>query len=53
MGKIDYVYGSHPVFLTAKSVARLARPPYVLGSLALLYGYCQAYFENMPLCGGS
>jgi glycosyltransferase involved in cell wall biosynthesis len=47
-GKIDYVYGSHPVFLAAKSVARLVKRPYVIGSVALLYGYMSARFEGMP-----
>lgn len=47
-GKIDYVYGSHPVFLTAKSAARLFRRPYVIGSLALLYGYVAAYLQRVP-----
>jgi poly-beta-1,6-N-acetyl-D-glucosamine synthase len=47
-GKIDYVYGSHPVFLTAKTMARLFRRPYVVGSVALLYGYVTAYFQRVP-----
>jgi poly-beta-1,6-N-acetyl-D-glucosamine synthase len=47
-GKIDYVYGSHPVFLMAKSAARLVKRPYVLGSIALLYGYCTAYLQHIP-----
>jgi poly-beta-1,6-N-acetyl-D-glucosamine synthase len=47
-GKIDYVYGSHPAFLMAKSVARLIQRPYVLGSIALLYGYCTAYLQHVP-----
>jgi biofilm PGA synthesis N-glycosyltransferase PgaC len=47
-GKIDYVYGSHPLFLMAKSVARLIQRPYVLGSVALLYGYTEAYLKRVP-----
>jgi biofilm PGA synthesis N-glycosyltransferase PgaC len=47
-GKIDYVYGSHPVFLAAKSVARLIRRPYVVGSVALVYGYVAAYLQHVP-----
>ena len=47
-GRIDYVYGSHPVFLAAKSIARLVRRPYVLGSIALLYGYAAAHFRRVP-----
>ena len=47
-GKIDYVSGYHPLFLTAKSVARLVRRPYVVGSVALMYGYISAYLQDVP-----
>jgi poly-beta-1,6-N-acetyl-D-glucosamine synthase len=47
-GKTDYVSGYHPLFLAAKSLARLWKRPYVLGSAALLYGYCSAYLQDIP-----
>lgn len=47
-GKVDYVYGSHPAFLTAKSAVRLFRRPYVMGSIALMYGYITAYLQRLP-----
>jgi poly-beta-1,6-N-acetyl-D-glucosamine synthase len=47
-GKTDYVSGYHPLFLLAKSVARLPQRPYVLGSLALLYGYLSARWHQIP-----
>jgi len=47
-GKVDYVYGSHPAFLTAKSAVRLFRRPYVMGSIALVYGYIAAYLQRLP-----
>ncbi len=47
-GKIDYVSGYHPLFLAAKSLVRLARKPYFLGSFALVYGYISAYLERIP-----
>lgn len=47
-GRIDYVYGSHPAFLLAKAVVRLARRPYVLQSAALVYGYLSACIEKIP-----
>jgi len=47
-GKTDYVSGYHPLFLLAKTVARLPERPYVLGSLALIYGYLKASFERLP-----
>jgi biofilm PGA synthesis N-glycosyltransferase PgaC len=47
-GKIDYVYGSHPVFLVAKCGVRLVKKPYVIGSVALFYGYVEAYLKKIP-----
>jgi poly-beta-1,6-N-acetyl-D-glucosamine synthase len=47
-GKTDYVSGYHPLFLAAKSVARLWQRPYVVGSVALLYGYIAAYLQKTP-----
>ncbi len=47
-GKIDYVTGYHPLFLMAKWTARLFRRPYVLGSLAMAYGYFSAMIQRMP-----
>jgi len=47
-GKIDYVYGSHPAFLVAKSAVHLFRRPYVLGSVALLCGYLTAHLQRIP-----
>lgn len=46
-GKIDYVLGYHPLFLAAKSFVRLFRPPYILDSIALLYGYIRAHLDHM------
>jgi poly-beta-1,6-N-acetyl-D-glucosamine synthase len=47
-GKIDYVSGYHPLFLTAKSIVRLLRRPYLIGSLGLAYGYISAHLQGMP-----
>lgn len=47
-GKTDYVSGYHPAFIAAKSVARLGQRPYVLGSVALLYGYVGAFLQRIP-----
>jgi poly-beta-1,6-N-acetyl-D-glucosamine synthase len=41
-GKIDYVTGYHPLFVTAKVFRRTLRRPYGLGALAHLYGYLSA-----------
>jgi glycosyltransferase involved in cell wall biosynthesis len=47
-GKTDYVSGYHPMFLIAKCVKKLFDRPYILGSLALAYGYVAARWEKMP-----
>jgi poly-beta-1,6-N-acetyl-D-glucosamine synthase len=47
-GKIDYVSGYHPLFLAAKSLVRIGRRPYVLGSFALVCGYVSAYLKRTP-----
>jgi len=47
-GKTDYVSGYHPLFLLAKCVARLAQRPFLVGSVALLYGYVSAYLQRIP-----
>lgn len=47
-GKTDYVSGYHPLFVLAKAVARVAQKPFMVGSIALLYGYIAAYLEKVP-----
>jgi biofilm PGA synthesis N-glycosyltransferase PgaC len=40
--------GYHPLFMMAKCIKRVFERPYVLGSLALAYGYVAARLEKMP-----
>jgi glycosyltransferase involved in cell wall biosynthesis len=47
-GTIDYVYGSHPLFFSAKLGVRIFRRPYFVGSAALFYGYVRAYIKRVP-----
>ena len=47
-GKIAYGCGYHPLFLLAKSVARIPQKPCILGSFALVYGYIIAHLERIP-----
>jgi poly-beta-1,6-N-acetyl-D-glucosamine synthase len=47
-GKTDYVSGYHPLFLAAKSVSRLWKRPYIVGSAALVYGYLSAFVQSTP-----
>ncbi len=47
-GKTDYVSGYHPLFVLAKAIARMPQRPFVIGSVALIYGYLAAYLEKVP-----
>jgi len=47
-GVANYISGYHPLFQAASCFYRLNRQPYVLGSLALLYGYLKAFFTRTP-----
>jgi len=47
-GRADYVCGYHPLFMLAKCGVRLVRTPYVVGSMALFYGYLSSYLKNVP-----
>ncbi|WP_298234631.1 glycosyltransferase [uncultured Azohydromonas sp.] len=47
-GQANYLTGYHPLFLLAKCVKRTFRKPYLLGAVALMYGYFFAYLERKP-----
>jgi len=47
-GRANYITGYHPLFMTAKCIKRLLRPPLFLGSTALLAGYCSGYLRRTP-----
>lgn len=47
-GRANYVCGYHPLFMLAKFFIRLPRRPYLIGSLALLYGYVSGYMKQIP-----
>lgn len=47
-GRANYVTGYHPLFMLAKCVRRLFRKPYVIGAVALLYGFLTGYLRNIP-----
>jgi len=46
-GRADYVSGYHPLFLVVKCFRRLFQKPYVLKSIAHVYGYSSAYMTKM------
>jgi poly-beta-1,6-N-acetyl-D-glucosamine synthase len=45
-GRADHVSGYHPLFILAKSVARLPRKPYVIGSIGLLWGHIKCHLNG-------
>ena len=47
-GKANYICGYHPMFMLAKCVRRLFRPPYIIGSIALMYGFLSGYWKRTP-----
>jgi biofilm PGA synthesis N-glycosyltransferase PgaC len=46
-GRADYVSGYHPLFLVVKCFRRLFQKPYVLKSIAHVYGYSSAYMTKI------
>jgi biofilm PGA synthesis N-glycosyltransferase PgaC len=47
-GRANYVAGYHPLFLFLKCIRRLVRPPYVIGSFGLAFGFAAAYLRRLP-----
>lgn len=47
----QYFMGTSPAYILASAVYRLAHPPYVLGSIAMLRGYFGAMFSGVPQYG--
>jgi biofilm PGA synthesis N-glycosyltransferase PgaC len=47
-GRANYICGYHPLFMLAKCMRRFVAPPYVVGSVALLYGFISGYLTGTP-----
>jgi biofilm PGA synthesis N-glycosyltransferase PgaC len=47
-GSVCFICGYHPLFVLARCLYRLFRKPYVLGSLAILFGFLKSYFAHTP-----
>ena len=47
-GHSDYIVGYHPLFFAAKCARRLFKPPYLVGALALAYGFLRGYLQRAP-----
>ncbi len=47
-GSICFVCGYHPLYVLARCLYRSVRKPYVIGSLAILFGFLKSYFGRAP-----
>jgi len=45
-GVACYVSGYHPLFVTASCLRRLAKKPYLIGSVGVMYGFVKAHFSG-------
>lgn len=46
LGVRDYLLGYHPLFFLLRCAYRLIEPPYILGSMFRVSGYCASAFQN-------
>lgn len=47
-GLANYITGYHPLFMLAKCITRLPKPPYGVGAIGLWWGFCRGYFGAAP-----
>ena len=47
----QYFMGTSPVYMTASAVFRMTRPPFVIGGLAMWWGYFKSFLERAPRYG--
>lgn len=47
-GLVTYAYGAHPLHVLAVSIARVAKPPPVIGSVNFLAGWVGAWVRSVP-----
>lgn len=47
-GRANYICGYHPLFMFGKCLWRLGQRPYLVGSVALFYGFVSGYFQHIP-----
>lgn len=47
-GRANYISGYHPLFMFLKCIKRIVQRPYVIGSVALAYGFASGYLKRVP-----
>jgi len=43
----QYFMGTSPFYMLVSAIYRMTRPPYLVGGVAMLYGYLKAFFQNV------
>jgi biofilm PGA synthesis N-glycosyltransferase PgaC len=41
-----YAVGSHPLFAISRGIFRMAEPPWIIGGLAVIWGFFSSYFKR-------
>jgi glycosyltransferase involved in cell wall biosynthesis len=47
-GRANYVCGYHPLFMLGKCIRRIVHRPYIVGSVALSWGFLTGYWKHVP-----
>jgi biofilm PGA synthesis N-glycosyltransferase PgaC len=47
-GMVCYISGYHPLFVTASCIHRITQKPYIIGSLAIAYGFLKGHLTHAP-----
>jgi biofilm PGA synthesis N-glycosyltransferase PgaC len=47
-GRAAYLVGYHPLFLLARAILRVTRPPYLVGTVGLIWGYFRSVVSRQP-----
>lgn len=47
-GRAAYLVGYHPLFLAARAARRIVKPPWVVGTVGLLWGYVRSVLKREP-----
>jgi poly-beta-1,6-N-acetyl-D-glucosamine synthase len=47
-GRANYISGYHPLFMLVKCIRRLAKKPYLMGSVGLTWGFLSSYWKRTP-----
>jgi biofilm PGA synthesis N-glycosyltransferase PgaC len=47
----QYFMGTSPVYMTASALYRMTRPPFVVGGVAMWWGYVKSLLEGTPRYG--